>query len=77
MIDPILDKLLAQERQSLLDQCDKLRAELDQFEQQYELRSDLFVQKFDQGELGDEMDFFDWAATWKLYQSAIAKQIVE
>ncbi len=71
LIDPVLDKLLDQERQSLLNQRDELRAELDQFERQHGLSSAVFAKKFEQGAMGDEMDFFDWAATWNMYQTVL------
>jgi hypothetical protein len=32
------------------------------FEKKYGLDSDLFMEKFNSGELGDEDDFFDWYA---------------
>jgi len=33
------------------------------FENKYGMSSDLFMEKFDSGELGDASDFFDWYAT--------------
>jgi hypothetical protein len=71
LIDPVLDKLIDQERRALLRQRDELRAELDQFEELYGLRSDQFAQKFEQGNMGDDFDFFDWAATWNMYQTIL------
>lgn len=32
------------------------------FEKKYEMNSELFMDKFDSGELGDNDDFFDWYA---------------
>jgi hypothetical protein len=32
------------------------------FEKKYGMNSDLFMEKFNTGELGDEDDFFDWYA---------------
>ncbi len=72
LIDPVLDKLIDQERQSLLKQRAELRAELDQFERQYAQESAKFYEKFQRGEMGDDMDFFDWSATWRMYQSTLA-----
>ena len=71
VIDPVLDKLLDQERQSLLKQRAELRSELDQFERQYGLDSSEFCAKFERGEMGDDIDFFDWSATWRMYQSTL------
>jgi hypothetical protein len=33
------------------------------FENKYRMSSDLFMEKFNSGELGDASDFFDWYAT--------------
>ncbi|MCC4771146.1 hypothetical protein FXV91_13520 [Methanosarcina sp. DH2] len=33
------------------------------FENKYGMNSDLFMEKFDSGKLGDASDFFDWYAT--------------
>lgn len=71
VIDPVLDKLLDRERQALIKQRDELRAELDQFESQYALESSEFHEKFKRGEMGDDMDFFDWSATWDIYQEIL------
>lgn len=71
VIDPVLDKLLDRERQALIKQRDEIRAELDQFESQYGLESSEFHEKFMRGEMGDDMDFFDWSATWHMYQSTL------
>lgn len=71
IIDPVLDKLLDRERQSLLKQRDDLRAELDQFESQYALESSEFHKKFKRGEMGDGMDFFEWYGAWRMYQNTL------
>ena len=77
LIDPVLDKLLDQERQALLNRRNELRAELDQFEAQFEIESSDFYGKFERGEMGDDMDYFDWSATWRMYQSTkIDTQII-
>jgi len=33
-----------------------------QFEEEYELTSDEFIERFESGELGDDQDYFDWYA---------------
>jgi hypothetical protein len=42
-------------RDYFADLCNK-------FENQYNLTSDEFIRRFEQGELGDESDMFDWYA---------------
>lgn len=41
---------------------------LAEFEQRFEMASDTFYRRFEAGELGDEMDFFEWAGLYELYQ---------
>ena len=71
VIDPVLNKLFDRERQSLLKQRDELRIELDQFESQYALKSSEFYKKFKRGEMGDDMDFFEWYGVWRMYQNTL------
>ena len=71
VIDNVLDKLFDRERQRLLIQQDEWRNELTQFEEQYQLSSADFYQKFARGEMGDEIDFVDWAAAWRVYQTIL------
>jgi len=71
VIDPVLDKLLDRERQVIIKQRNEVRADLDQFERQYGLESSEFHERFESGEMGDDMDFFDWSGTWRVYQSIL------
>ena len=32
------------------------------FEEKYSLKSEEFIKKFDNGEMGDDLDFFEWYA---------------
>jgi len=46
-----------------------MEAELAAFEEQYGMKSSQFYEKFERGEIGDAADFFDWSATWQMYNS--------
>ncbi|NOR76988.1 MAG: hypothetical protein GQ523_00825 [Methanophagales archaeon] len=37
-----------------------IREEIEGFEKRYEMSSEEFLDKFEQGELGDAQDFFEW-----------------
>jgi hypothetical protein len=50
----ILQKL--QKRQS------QIRAKLTAFEEQYNLKTEEFSRKFQDGTMGDAIDFFEWSA---------------
>jgi hypothetical protein len=70
-LDVVLDKLLARKRSELGRHLDTLRSELDTFENRYSMDSREFYAKFEEGELGDAMDFLEWSATWQMYNDVI------
>jgi len=41
-------------------------SELAEFEEQYGMASDVMNEKFEAGELGDAMDFFEWSGLYTL-----------
>ncbi len=55
----------------MLNRRNELRNELDQFEAQFGIESSDFYGKFERREMGDDMDCFDWSATWRMYQSTL------
>jgi hypothetical protein len=50
-----------------LEELLRLQQELNQFEQQYNLASDEFIQRYEAGEMGDEIAFVRWAGRYRLY----------
>ena len=52
-----------------IDDLLELAAELREFEKQYEMPSEEFHCSFNAGEIGDDIDFFDWDATYRMYLS--------
>jgi hypothetical protein len=67
-LDQILGKLsdvaLSQHR-LLLEKYDR---DLREFEQRYDMESSVFYQRFEAGELGDDIDFFEWSTLYELRQ---------
>jgi hypothetical protein len=47
--------------------------DLREFEKRYGMESATFYRRFQAGELGDAMDFFEWAGLYALYQDIIEK----
>ena len=43
--------------------------DLQKFELQYGMRSSVFYEKFENGQLGDDMDYFEWAGLIELRDS--------
>ncbi|MBI3764410.1 MAG: hypothetical protein HY260_21430 [Chloroflexi bacterium] len=70
-LDAVLDKLLERKRSELARHHEEMRAELVAFEKQYAMASSVFFDKFERGELGDAIDFFDWSATWQMYNNVL------
>jgi hypothetical protein len=67
-LDRVLDKLrdvaLSQSRVRL----ERYERDLQQFERRYGMPSATFQQRFEAGELGDAMDFFEWNGLYELHQ---------
>lgn len=62
VIDRALDKIFTIEGDSTLRELAQLEARLEQFEVQHRMSSDEYYRRFQQGELGDSADFFEWSA---------------
>ncbi|NJN57923.1 MAG: hypothetical protein HC879_10705 [Leptolyngbyaceae cyanobacterium SL_5_9] len=43
------------------------------FEERYQISSEDFYRRFQAGELGDSMDFFEWNAYYEMWNSAQVK----
>ena len=63
-----IDKLISREQQRLLKLEVSLSEEVVQFEQRYQLNSIEFQSRYQQGELGDDLDFMEWSATLEMLQ---------
>ncbi len=68
LLDLAIDKLMQREASRLVALETRLRSQLAQFEQAYALRSNQFYTQYQRGELGDEMDFIEWAATVEMVE---------
>ncbi|MCL4833417.1 MAG: hypothetical protein KJZ86_13320 [Caldilineaceae bacterium] len=52
-----------------IDDLLEVAAELRCFETKYEMSSKDFCRRFNAGEIGDDFDFFDWNASYRMYLS--------
>ena len=66
VLELTIDKLLDRETSRLISQKARLEQQLAGFEQRYSLNSEEFYERFEQGELGDAMDFVEWSATYEM-----------
>ena len=69
VVGKLLDLTLGQHRRRLEQYAHDLRA----FEARYGMDSTMFYQRFEAGELGDAMDFFEWAGLYELRQDLLEK----
>ena len=72
-LDQILGKLLDVTLSKYRLRLERYEHELRVLEQRHGMNSDTFYQCFEAGELGDSMDFFEWAGMYELYQDIVAK----
>jgi hypothetical protein len=66
-MDRALDKLLAQQRAEDETSRRVLKADLEELERKYGLDSDEFAQRYRAGMMGDDTDFVEWNALFRMY----------
>lgn len=69
ILEKLLDIVLSQHRLRL----ERYERDLREFESRYSMESATFYRRFEAGELGDAMDFFEWAGLYELYQDILEK----
>ena len=62
LMERTLAKLLRHEADACQDQLRQLQADLHEFEQKYQRSSAEFYQQFQAGQVGDAMDYVEWAS---------------
>jgi hypothetical protein len=76
IIENTLNKLIHYQLAKYRNNISQINRELEKFEKNYEMSSNVFYRKFESGELGDDGDFFEWSS---LYENVLLyeKRIVE
>jgi hypothetical protein len=69
IVSQLLDMTLGQHRR----RCERYEHDLQAFETRYGMDSATFYRHFEAGELGDAMDFFEWAGLYELRQDLLEK----
>ena len=74
VVDPVInmaiDKLLEREISRMLELKTRLAGQLQNLEKKYGLDSSDFYSRYENGEMGDDMDFVEWAATVEMLSNA-------
>ncbi len=72
-VDPVIhmaiDKLMEREITRLLKLKTRLVEQLEEFERTYAMNSSDFYTRYESGEMGDDMDFIEWAATVEMLKN--------
>lgn len=66
VMDLTINKMLQRERAQMEAQLERLQQQLVEFEDQYGWSTPDFYERFERGELGDDIDYFEWSATWEM-----------
>lgn len=72
-LDQVLEKLLSVALDRQRQRLKRYEAELSEFETRYGMDSASFYERFEAGELGDAMDFCEWAGVFRLRQDLRGK----
>ena len=68
LVDQALAKVIQFEIDRLQQEQRRLKAELAHFEKSYRMTSEECQRKFDAGECGDAVEFFEWTSLYSIYQ---------
>ena len=66
VIDLVVDKLVDGRLNQIEAAVQELQEHLDAYEQQYNMPTSEFLTRYEAGELGDGMDYFEWSSLYKL-----------
>ena len=61
-IESSLRKMLEYERHSIIENLETVETDIKNYEAKYSMSSKEFIERFNEGVLGDETDFIDWFA---------------
>jgi len=70
ILDITLNKILLREIHKIQAQIERLKHELIIFEKKYALNSTEFLKQFENGTIGDDVDFIEWASTIEMKKNA-------
>ncbi|MEZ4517432.1 MAG: hypothetical protein R3C44_11575 [Chloroflexota bacterium] len=70
LMDQRLSKLLSTEAAEARNTVEVLESDLTEFEDKYGLKSSQFFERFEHGDMGDAMDYIEWASLYQMYVRA-------
>lgn len=72
-LDLVLGKLLEGTLSDYRLRLQHYASALQEFEYRHKMSSEVFYRRFEEGDLGDSMDFFEWAGLFELHQDLSSK----
>jgi hypothetical protein len=69
VVDQTLDKIIALEHAQALQELRTIEESLTKFEQEYRMASPDFFNRFQSGDLGDAVDYFEWSALYGMAET--------
>jgi hypothetical protein len=72
-LDLVVGKLLEVALNQHRLRLERYERDLRDFEKRYGMESETFYRRFEAGELGDAMDFFEWAGLYELRRDIIER----
>ncbi|XWK86392.1 MAG: hypothetical protein U7127_19505 [Phormidium sp.] len=69
IVEVTLEKIITYEIENAQKEAAELNAELQAFEAQYKMSSQDFYQRFRRGEMGDDVNFVEWSAFYRMWLS--------
>ena len=70
VLDKTIDKILHREINKIQAQIEKFNHQLFEFEDKYGLDSTHFINQYEKGTLGDDIDFVEWISTIEMKRKA-------
>ena len=74
MISQTISKMLAYKVQRYEKKIERLNKELRKFEKTYKKDSTKFFEEFNEGSLGDEMNFVEWSSIYQMRSFTVEKK---
>jgi hypothetical protein len=67
LVKDVVIKALKARIGEINQKLEDLAGSMDYFKRKYGMETEEFYQKFTGGEIGDEMDFFEWKSSWEIF----------
>ena len=75
-ISKSLAKMLDYKIKNYETKIKELPKELKTFERTYRTKSSVFFKKFNEGKIGDNMDFIEWSSIYRMYMRFLGKKSI-